>query len=247
MSTPSIFTRLLRALGLLKRPAKVIVVGLDNSGKSSLINALKPARAASYEVTPTVGFAMERFERGGFTFSVWDMSGASTYRSLWETYYKGVDAVLFVLDSSDRMRVCVARDELDTLLAHADIAAAKPPMLFFANKQDLPGALEPAEASVLLGLPALTDRAWQITASNALTGDGVQEGLAWLVQTLNAGHGGGGGTGVGGAGGGSTGGAIKPKVAAAAPNAAGSGASAAVAASAASASHGGPGAASRHL
>lgn len=177
--------RLLQSLGLLKKPARVIVVGLDNSGKSTLINALKPQKAASYEVTPTVGFNAEKFERGGFTFSVWDMSGAGAYRSLWETYYRDVDAIVFVVDASDRLRMCVARDELDTLLAHADIAKAKPAMLFFANKMDLPGALEPAEASVQLGLPALTDRAWQIAASNALTGEGVEEGISWLVQTLN--------------------------------------------------------------
>ena len=51
---------LLRSLGLLRKPARVVVVGLDNSGKSSLIAALKPTRA-SFEVTPTVGFARETF------------------------------------------------------------------------------------------------------------------------------------------------------------------------------------------
>ena len=171
------FTNILRSLGLLKRPASVIVVGLDNAGKSMIINSLKPARSASFEVTPTVGFAMDQFEKGGISFKVWDMSGAGAYRSLWETYYTGIDAIIFVVDSSDQLRMCVARDELEALLAHAHIVRDKPPMLFYANKMDLPGALVPAETGMQLGLTAMNDRPWQISASNALTGEGVSEGV----------------------------------------------------------------------
>ncbi len=177
---------LLYSLGLLSRPARLVVVGLDNAGKSMLINRLKPSHAAAFEVTPTVGFSTETFARGGFTFSVFDMAGGSTYRSLWETYYAGVDGVIFVVDSSDRVRMCVARDELELLLKHRDIAAGpRIPLLFYANKMDLPGALEPSEVGMELGLPALTGRPWQISASNALTGEGVDEGVNWLVQVLN--------------------------------------------------------------
>lgn len=180
------FTDILRALGFLKRPARVIVVGLDNAGKSMLINQLKPRRAASYEVTPTVGFSMDRFERGGFTFSVWDMSGAGAYRSLWETYYKETDAIIFVVDSSDRLRLCVARDELRNVLEHPDVVSRKPPMLFFANKMDLPGAVEPKDMAEDLGLhAAVKDRPWQISASNALTGEGIDKGIEWLISALN--------------------------------------------------------------
>lgn len=177
---------ILQAMGLLKKPARLIVVGLDNAGKSMLVNQLKPARAAAFEVTPTVAFSAETFARGGFQFSVFDMAGGSSYRSLWETYYAGLDGIIFVVDSSDRLRLCVARDELEQLLRHKDIAAgARTPMLFFANKMDLPGALEPSEVSMQLGLPALTERPWQIAASNALTGEGVDAGINWLVQVLN--------------------------------------------------------------
>lgn len=47
------------------------------------------------------------------------------YRSLWENYYKLVDGIVFVVDSSDRLRVAVARDELWLLLDHKEMAQRK--------------------------------------------------------------------------------------------------------------------------
>lgn len=190
-------SRLLQAFGLVKRPAKLIVVGLDNSGKSTLINHLKPEQAASYEVVPTVGFQQESFDRGNIRFTVFDMSGAESYRSLWEKFYSDVQGIIFVVDAADSIRMCVAKDELDALLAHPDLKRGKVgenrcPILVFANKMDLPTAMDPAEAGVLLGLTAMTDRAWHIQGSNALSGEGVDEGAGWLAQQVARGQSGGG-------------------------------------------------------
>lgn len=178
-----------QALGLLKRNTKIIVVGLDNSGKSTILNALKPQKVrgvatlcdchsrvsfalltaptsamqnASEEVVPTVGFSEETFERDNLRFTAFDMSGAGTYRSLWESYYGDVQGIIFVVDCSDKIRMCVAKDELDAMLAHKDMKDAHAPLLVMANKQDLPGALEPAEVSLMLGLPSITSSPWQI-------------------------------------------------------------------------------------
>lgn len=135
-------------------------------------------------MTPTVGFSQEAFEKGKLKFTVFDMAGGGTYRSLWEAYYKDIDAIIFVVDSTDRIRMAVAKDELDALLGHADVRKSGAPVLFFANKMDLPGALEPPDISALLSLHRITDRAWQIQASNALTGDGVEPGIEWLATQL---------------------------------------------------------------
>jgi ADP-ribosylation factor-like protein 6 len=62
------------------------------------------------------------------------MSGQGRYRSLWEHYYADVEAIIFVLDSTDKMRICVAKEELQTLLNHEDIKDSRVPLLFFANK-----------------------------------------------------------------------------------------------------------------
>ena len=62
------------------------------------------------------------------------MSGQGRYRSLWEHYYADVQAIIYVVDSTDKIRMCVAKEELDQLLNHEDIKRSKAPILFYANK-----------------------------------------------------------------------------------------------------------------
>ena len=90
---------------------------------------------------------------------------------MWEMYYKDAQAVIFVIDSADRLRMAVARDELEGILSHDDIAKNNSLFLFFANKMDMADACSAAEASHLLDLPSLLKgKAFHIQASNALTG-----------------------------------------------------------------------------
>ncbi len=49
-------------------------------------------------------------------FTAFDMSGQGRYRNLWEHYYKECQGIVFVVDSSDKLRMVVAKDELDMLL-----------------------------------------------------------------------------------------------------------------------------------
>lgn len=182
--TMGLFKTLAKALGFAKKECSIIVVGLDNSGKSTLLNYLKPKKASSYEVAPTVGFSVEQFGKGKLSFTAFDMSGQGRYRSLWEKYYADVQAIIFVIDSTDRIRMCVAKDELQQMLDHADLKAAKIPILFFANKMDQASALSPADVMEELGLSEITEKPWRITASCALTGEGVEDGVNWLAENV---------------------------------------------------------------
>lgn len=56
------------------------------------------------------------------SFTAFDMSGHDRYRSLWEHYYKDCQAIIFIIDSSDKLRLVVAKEELDMLLQHPDVA-----------------------------------------------------------------------------------------------------------------------------
>jgi len=114
------------------------------------------------------------------------MSGQSRYRSLWEQYYAEAEAVLFVVDSSDRLRVCVVKNELEMLLKHQDVSSKPLPIIIFANKMDIPGALTPLECSQQLELERISDRPWHIASSNGLTGAGIAEGLEWLASHISS-------------------------------------------------------------
>jgi ADP-ribosylation factor-like protein 6 len=118
-------------------------------------------------------------------FTMFDMSGQGRYRNLWEHYYADAEAVIFVIDSTDAVRLCVVRDELDNLLQHKDLASRLTvPILFFANKMDVAKAMAVGEISEALELHKLTDRPFTIVASNGLTGAGLDEGIKWLSGKL---------------------------------------------------------------
>ncbi len=70
-----LFKRLSEALGIKKVSVRILVVGLDNSGKTTLVNHLKPRKGQSTEVAPTVGFQVEEFTKCNLSFTVFDMSG----------------------------------------------------------------------------------------------------------------------------------------------------------------------------
>lgn len=117
-------------------------------------------------------------------FTAFDMSGHGKYRDLWEHYYKDSQGIIFVIDSSDRLRLVVVKDELDLLLQHPDICNRKIPILFYANKMDCKDALSSVKIAAALGLDKIMDKPWHIAASNALTGEGLQEGVEWLTQQI---------------------------------------------------------------
>merc|ERR1712216_734969 len=97
-------------------------------------------------------------------------------------YYQNTQGVIFVVDSNDRDRVGEARDELHRMLNEDELREAH--LLVFANKQDLPNAMNAAEITDKLGLHSLRQRGWYIQSTCATTGDGLYEGLDWLSNSL---------------------------------------------------------------
>ena len=116
---------------------------------------------------PTVGFAVETFTKDNLGFTVFDMSGQGRYRNLWEHYYPECAGIIFCVDSTDKIRMCVAKDELESMLAEKNIKERSVPILFFANKMDLPTAESPVNCVQQLSLDKTTDKPWHITCAAA--------------------------------------------------------------------------------
>ncbi|KAI9336313.1 ADP-ribosylation factor 1 [Obelidium mucronatum] len=103
-------------------------------------------------------------------------------RPLWRHYFLNIQGIIFVVDSNDRVRVDEARDELMRMLDEDDLRGAI--LLVFANKQDVPYAMNTAEITEKLGLHSLRQRLWYIQPTCAISGDGLHEGLEWLDSSL---------------------------------------------------------------
>jgi len=87
-----------------------------------------------------------------------------------------------VIDSSDRARISIIKDELFRLLGHEDLQHSV--ILVFANKQDIKDAMTPAEITDALSLHSIKDHDWHIQACCALSGEGLYDGLGWIAQRV---------------------------------------------------------------
>eukprot|EP00408_Alexandrium_pacificum_P058047 CAMPEP_0171167900 /NCGR_PEP_ID=MMETSP0790-20130122/7439_1 /TAXON_ID=2925 /ORGANISM="Alexandrium catenella, Strain OF101" /LENGTH=181 /DNA_ID=CAMNT_0011632735 /DNA_START=88 /DNA_END=633 /DNA_ORIENTATION=- len=168
-----------RLLG--KTEMRILMVGLDAAGKTTILYKLKLGEVVT--TIPTIGFNVETVEYKNLSFTVWDVGGQDKIRPLWRHYYQGTNGLIYVVDSNDRDRVEDAKEELSKMLNEDEMRDAV--VLVFANKQDLPNAMTAAEVTEKLGLHNLRHRQWFIQSACATTGDGLYEGLDWLSRTLS--------------------------------------------------------------
>ncbi|KAG6551583.1 hypothetical protein Mapa_006659 [Marchantia paleacea] len=167
---------------LIKKEMRILIVGLDGAGKTTILYRMKLSQVV--DAIPTIGFNVETVEYKNISFTVWDVGGSAGRRQFWRHYYANTQAVIYVVDSGDRLRQAEARHELHSMLQEEELRGAA--LLVFANKQDLPGSMkEPEEFEEGLDLPALREkRPLHLQRASAVTGEGLVEGLEWLFITL---------------------------------------------------------------
>ena len=159
---------------------RILMVGLDAAGKTTILYKLKLGEIVT--TIPTIGFNVETVEYKNISFTVWDVGGQDKIRPLWRHYFQNTQGLIFVVDSNDRERMSEARDELARMLNEDELRDAV--VLVFANKQDLPNAMQATEVTEKLGLNQLRARSWFIQSTCATSGDGLYEGLDWLSNQL---------------------------------------------------------------
>lgn len=162
-----------------KKEMRILMLGLDAAGKTTILYKLKLGEVVSS--VPTIGFNVETVEYKKIKFTVWDVGGQDKIRLLWRHYYENTQGLIFVVDSSDKERVELAKEELHKMLGEEELREAS--LLVFANKQDL-GVMSVAEVTERLGLHTLRGRDWYIQGTCAMTGDGLYDGLEWMSKTV---------------------------------------------------------------
>jgi len=176
LTISSLFTRLFG-----KKQVRILMVGLDAAGKTTILYKLKLGEIVT--TIPTIGFNVETVEYKNISFTVWDVGGQDKIRPLWRHYFQNTQGLIFVVDSNDRERISEAADELAKMLGEDELRDAI--LLVFANKQDLPQAMAASELTDRLGLNQLRGRQWYIQSTCATQGQGLYEGLDWLSNEVS--------------------------------------------------------------
>lgn len=154
---------------------RVLLIGLDNSGKTSILTFIKTKIFSQSE--PTLGLNIETIIIKNFEFLIFDVGGK--VRSLWSHYYENLSAVVFVIDSCDKARFWESKQELMKL--NDDLKYKNVPLLIFYNKQDLNDAVEFFELIESTGIKDILDLDVITQKCSAKTGEGLNEGFEKLI------------------------------------------------------------------
>ncbi|RLN70311.1 hypothetical protein BBJ28_00015405 [Nothophytophthora sp. Chile5] len=165
------------------RESRIMIVGLDAAGKTTLLYQLK---LGQHEITtiPTLGFNVETFQYKTMKFTAWDISGQKHIQSLWRHYLSNNDAVIFVVDAADRTRIDEAQQALHFIFEQEELSITK--LLVYANKQDKSDTMSADEIREKLDLTEATRNPSHVQPCVATTGAGVHDGLDWLVRALTS-------------------------------------------------------------
>ncbi|CAI8053123.1 GTP-binding protein SAR1b, partial [Geodia barretti] len=142
------FSGVLNYLGLWKKSGKLVFLGLDNAGKTTLLHMLKDNRMGQH--VPTQYATKEEMAIGGITFTTFDLGGHETARRVWKDYFPAVDAIVFIIDTCDKDRFEESKMELEGLMSDEQVANA--PILVLGNKIDVPGACSEEDLRAIFSL-----------------------------------------------------------------------------------------------
>jgi len=184
------FWSFLYKIGLLQKKASIIVVGLDNAGKTTLLYKLKHGTVRTF--VPSQRAQMHELVVGNVNFQAWDLGGHKEVRHIWQEYYVRVDAIIFMVDSADYERMQESKNELTVLLEEPVLSTV--PVLLLGNKSDLRSALKPVQLASSLGLNSTTvvdgqsdgegGRPLRLFSCSLVEGNGYTKAFEWLSSVL---------------------------------------------------------------
>uniref|UniRef100_A0A8V0YIL5 small monomeric GTPase n=1 Tax=Gallus gallus TaxID=9031 RepID=A0A8V0YIL5_CHICK len=165
------FSSVLQFLGLYKKSGKLVFLGLDNAGKTTLLHMLKDDRLGQHVPTlhPT--------------------------RRVWKNYLPAINGIVFLVDCADHDRLLESKEELDSLMTDETIANV--PILILGNKIDRPEAISEERLREMFGLygqttgkgniplKELNARPLEVFMCSVLKRQGYGEGFRWMAQYID--------------------------------------------------------------
>lgn len=165
---------------------RVLILGVDRAGKTTLLEKLKSIYLKGEglppdRVVPTVGLNIGRIEDAKAKLVFWDLGGQVSLRTIWEKYYEEAHAIMYVIDAATASSFEDSKSALEKVIRHEHLRGA--PLLIVANKQDLPGAIDEEELAKFLH-KELDERTYTFQAVSAYDGRGIKSGIDWLVEQM---------------------------------------------------------------
>jgi GTP-binding protein SAR1 len=179
-------------LGFSNKTGKILFLGLDNAGKTTLLGKLATDQIHTHR--PTFNPNVEELQLGGIKLKTIDMGGHVEARRLWKDYFTKVDGVVFIVDAAHEERLEEAKKELDMLLQTEELA--RTPFVILGNKIDLPQTIPEEALKARLGLTGLTTgkqtkptgesrvRPLEVFMCSVVKKVGYGDAFRWLSQYL---------------------------------------------------------------
>lgn len=176
---------ILSALGLAGKDGTILLLGLDNAGKTTLLHRLRTGSILQFP--PTERPHLETFQAEGVSFVGWDLGGHEAVRHLWEDYIPESSAIVFLIDAADQERFDEVRDELDALINTEELVDGVP-IAVLLNKCDLEGAVHTDLVAGAIGFEELVmlhgEELMSLFRVSVVKGEGYQEAFQWLASFM---------------------------------------------------------------
>ncbi|XP_057315738.1 ADP-ribosylation factor-related protein 1-like [Hydractinia symbiolongicarpus] len=169
----------------------ILIVGLDNAGKTTFLEhakrkyAIKNYKGIPFEkIGPTVGMNVGHIHIKSEILLLWDLGGQEELQTLWNKYFMDCHGVIYMIDSSDAQRLEDSYKCFDTLISDEDLVGI--PMLVLANKQDKPNSITAEAVKEIFNRSSnkLGKRDCMLHEISALDGSGIEEGLQWMLERV---------------------------------------------------------------
>lgn len=163
---------------------RVLVLGLDNAGKTTIINNLMGGDPL--KVAPTMGFQIHTLPWRDYTMNIWDVGGQTSLRSFWGNYFDKLDVIIWVVDSVQQLKLQELYSELRDKVIKQDqlqgilfvVLANKVDKLNESGRQTICAYLE----DMLKLNQDISSSKYTIRAVLGSTGEGLTDAMDWIVQ-----------------------------------------------------------------
>lgn len=163
---------------------RLLILGFDASGKTTILYKFKLNEFV--QTIPTIGFNVETIKHNNSNLTIWDVGGCDKIRPLIRHYFENTKGIIFVIDSQEKCqyRQLEIRDELWRIFGEDTLFDV--PVLIYLNKMDMGDGLQPQDIIREMKLNEVRNRQWFVQQCSALRGDGLYEGLNWLIHAIKS-------------------------------------------------------------